>query len=140
MSRLSLRAAISLVRARAGALYRPLPLQLADLRDLLQLAEEARGVDRAGARDAVELLLFLPVEGVQEGLVLEGEVAELRREGVRHAQVAGHDAVDGNLHALHLPIPTLNALTHWVSFKVDMLLPFSGCHTALISALSHPYN
>ena len=65
------------------------------LTHLFNLAEEAGGIDRAGARHAVELLLLLPVEGVEEGPVLQRELPELRRQRVlQHA--AGVHA--GNRH------------------------------------------
>ena len=62
---------------------------------LFNLSEEAGGIDGAGARHAVELLLLLPVEGVEEGPVLQRELPELRRQRVlQHA--AGVHA--GNRH------------------------------------------
>ena len=62
---------------------------------LFDLAQKTGGIDRPGPRHPVKLLLLLPVEGVQEGPVLQRELPELRRQRVlQHA--AGMHA--GNRH------------------------------------------
>ena len=62
---------------------------------LFDLAQKTGGIDRAGPRHPVKLLLLLPVEGVQEGPVLQRELPELRRQRVLQHAAGMHS---GNRH------------------------------------------